>query len=286
MPKKKSDRKHHGNLIAFQKQMRFLEDGGYDYRVEYSGHKRHIIYLDENLNEESRSTFFGKRAEDRFEGAHIVKEVKKEILEKIASGAKPPKFFPNRKVVVFNKSAIIDTIHQNDGKCVAMDINSCYWNTAHHLGFISDRLYNKYISDSKKWKKGMVASIGALNKKTATVEFREGKIETHYMNIEYGKLRPYYWAVINRVNDVMNDVIKACGDDFLMWLTDCVYVNENSADKARLAIGTYGYDLSEMNATMLKAAPKAIHFKNDKKHLPTYVNYAERLDVGSDFYGG
>jgi hypothetical protein len=284
MAKRNLKKKFVGNLNAFQRQMVNLESGKYNFRVEYNGNKRHIIYLDENDLEISRHTYFGKKAEERFEGAHIVREVKKELLERIDAGEKPPKFVANRKVVVFNKPQIISLIENNEGRCVALDINSCYWNTAHELGIVSDRLYNKYMDNPKKWKKGMVASIGALNKKTAVVEFRQGKLQTHYMDIEFGKLRPYYWAVINRVNELMNDVVQECGDDFLMWLTDCVYVREESAKKARQVIGSYNYSVSKMKATMLKVAPRAIHFKNDKKHLPTYINYSERQDVSSELY--
>ena len=273
-----------GNLMAFQNQMKTLQEGEYDYHVEYSGNKRRIIYLDGNLQPRSISTYFGKSAEERFQGAHIVKEVKRELLQRIDAGEKPPKFIPRTNVVSFNKPQIIDTIDNLDGKCIAMDINSCYWVTANLLGIVSDRLFEKYMENPKKWKKGLVSSIGALNKKTATCEFKEGKIQTHYMGIEFGQLRPYYWAVINRVHDVMNAVIAECGDDYLMWLTDCVYVKAKSEDTARQVMGSYGYDVSKMNALMISVNKSAIHFRNDKKDLPTYINYSERQDISSDFY--
>ena len=284
MLKRNLKKKFVGNLNAFQRQMAKLEEGKYNFRVENNGNKRYIIYLDSDDLEISRHIYFGKKAQERFEGAHIIKEVKKDLLQRIASGEKPPKFVPNRKVVVFNKPQIISSIENDKGECVALDINSCYWNTAHHLGIISDTIYQKYMENPKKWKKGMVASIGALNKQTAVVEYREGKLITHYVNIEFGKLRPYYWAIINRVNMLMNEIVQECGDDFLMWLTDCVYVKKESEHKARQIMGSYGYSVSQMNATLLKVAPRAIHFRNDNKHLPTYVNYSERQDVGSQHY--
>jgi hypothetical protein len=82
----------------------------------------------------------------------------------------------------------------------------------------------------------------------------------------------------------MNKVSDECGDDFLMWLTDCVYVKKESEQKARRIIELWGYELKQMNAKFISVTPNTIRFKNDKKHLPTYINYSELQDIGSNLY--
>lgn len=281
MAKKNS---HKGNLDAYNRQVKRLEQGGYDFFVEYNGQMRTIVYLDERGAEESRSVYYGSRVGDRFEGAHIVLEVKRALIKRVESGEKPPLFKSDSSVVCFNKFGILKCIEQQEGQCIAFDINSCYWVTAHAIGVISDDLFNKYMNDREKWKKGMVASIGALNKKTATLEYRNGRVFTHFMSRQYGMTRPYYWAIINRVTYLMNEITEKLGDSFLMWLTDCVYVQSSKADEAFEIINSWGYDMKPMDARTLQITENAVHFKNDKKLLPTYVNYSNTQDIGSAGY--
>jgi hypothetical protein len=281
MAKKKEYR---GNLDAYNLQIKRLEKGGYDFFVEYNGQMRTIIYLDEKGIEQSRSVYYGRRVGDKFEGAHIVLEVKRPLLKRIISGEKPPFFKSESSVISFNRKAIHNCIEQNEGNCLAFDINSCYWVTAKLVGVITEDLFCKYMKERAKWKKGMVASIGALNKKTATLEYRNGKVKTHFMNSEHGMTRPYYWAIINRVSYLMNEVASKLGDSFYMWLTDCMYIREEKAEEAIEIITSWGYEVKSMEATLLKITENTVHFKNEKKSLPTYVNYSKRQDVGSEFF--
>tara|TARA_R110000751_G_scaffold242231_1_gene342647 strand:- start:6748 stop:7608 length:861 start_codon:yes stop_codon:yes gene_type:complete len=277
--------RYSGDLIQFKNLIKRLEEDEYNFRVEYSGRTRRVIHLDDNKNEVCRDNFFGIRGQSRFKGAHIVKEVKRELLKRIDLGEKRPQFMSDTSVVSFNKAQIKDVIDTNEGKCIAIDIKSCYWVTAYQLGVISKPLFDKYMSERQIWKQGMVASIGALNKKTATLEYSNGEISTHYMGIEFGKLRPYYWQIINRVNAVMNHLIDDLGDEFLMWLTDCVYVKEDSANVAIGILDFWNYDFTKMNAKMIKSpSPSQVWFKNDKKHLPTYINHSYLQDISNPLY--
>lgn len=279
------NKRHKGDLNAFHRQLKRLEEGGYSFRVEYNGSTRHIVYLDEKTNEEySRHTYIGNRAGKRFVGAHIVKEVKTQLLARINNGERPPKFKTNTKVVSYSTRSIKECIKENKGNCVALDIKSCYWETAQQLGIISYELYDKYIDESSKWKQGMVSSIGALNKQTATLVYSDGKIATQYMDITFGKTRPYYWAVINRVQDLMLELIEELDDDYLMWLTDCVYVKKTAENKARDIIHANGYETKKMNAKMVKVENRAIWFQNDQKSKPTYISYSQSQDVNFPQY--
>lgn len=275
---------YRGNLDAYNRQIKRLEEGGYDFFVEYNGQMRTIVYMSEKGVEESRSVYYGSRVGDRFEGAHIVLEVKRALLKRIMNGEKPPRFKEKSSVVSFNKIGILKCIEQKEGKCIAFDINSCYWVTALLLGVISEELFEKYIKDRTKWKKGMVASIGALNKKTAKLDYRNGKVHTHVPNPEHGKLRPYYWAIINRVTYLMDEIASKLGNSFYMWLTDCVYLELEKADEAIEIIASWGYEVKYLDATLLDVTQNAIHFKNEKKSLPTYVNYNKSQDIGSPSY--
>jgi hypothetical protein len=79
----------------------------------------------------------------------------------------------------------------------------------------------------------------------------------------------------------MQDVISQLGDSFLMWLTDCVYVTHEDYEKAIEVISLWGYEVKQYNAKILSVTANKIEFKNDKKSLPTYVNYSFLHDVGS-----
>ena len=122
--------------------------------------------------------------------------------------------------------------------CYEIDLNSAYWNTAHQLGLLSDALYQKGKTVSKI---SRLAAIGSLAKKVKVYEF-DGK-EQKLKKIIRSEETEFLWDTIcYTVGEVMKEVSKACGDDFVFFWTDALFIKPNSVNLAKQVFKAAGYD--------------------------------------------
>lgn len=102
---------------------------------------------------------------------------------------------------------------------VYVDINGAYWQTAHNLGIISDKLYLKGLDVGKIVR---LAALGSLAKKKDIWKFdglRFKKLDTVKNPNEN-----LWFAICKRVSDVMGEVVNAIGDDFVFYWVDGIYI--------------------------------------------------------------
>lgn len=154
-------------------------------------------------------------------GFHLSKVFFKDVNKWIANNGETMTFYGNNySEQMFN----VDAIEKNLGKClVLIDINDCYWRTAHLLGYIS---YETYIIGKRKkdWKIGRNACIGSLCKSKVISPYENGKIvksarRVERMSLQHQSVRNH---IITHVYKMFDYLFSQMGDSFFMYLTDCL----------------------------------------------------------------
>lgn len=142
----------------------------------------------------------------------------------------------------------LDSIEKNIGKVlVSIDINDCYWQTAYNKGWITEKTYLSGLK-KKDWKVGRNASIGSLCKVEMITTYKNGVIARD----SQGKIRrkitrkeaAYQYVrhnIIGFVCDMFIELANILGDDFFMYLTDCVFTTMERKKEVEEFFKKYGY---------------------------------------------
>jgi len=224
-----------GTIEKFKEQFPTIIEGSRDFTLVASGMSRKVI-----LNNGSVLRYFGTSKQDcKIDGAFIVMMVQREIDAYIEKNG-IPEFQEVHDVQNFN----LKKIKQVVGKkfpLMGIDINACYWNVAHKLGYISDELYERGIS--KVSKMGLLIAIGCLAKRPVHKVFKDGKcISTHFDDVTYLRYAPFYWNIIRYTYDLMIESFKVIGDDWwYMFLTDCIFVDLEKMKVAQKFLSDLGF---------------------------------------------
>lgn len=172
-------------------------------------------------------------------GSHLNRMVLIEVKKRIEDGLYTPPTYKEDELVNVNFVALANLQKKFSDKCLAVDINSCYWTTAYNIGVISEQLY-RYGIDENIEKTTRNSSIGSLGAYTRHVEVKKGEIIS-----DISKRRDTHPArtdVIKSVWDVALEVYRELGDDCLMFLTDCFFITESGYNKLSEILTKYGYD--------------------------------------------
>jgi hypothetical protein len=123
----------------------------------------------------------------------------------------------------------------------AIDINSCYWNVAFKLGFISAKTHEHGISNSN-WKLARNISIGALAKSLILEEYTNGVlvgVKRKEKDLQIRQINAWIkWSVY----DMIAELIKILDNKFYMVFTDCIYVDIENEQIAKDFFTSYGLD--------------------------------------------
>jgi len=217
-----------------------------------SGMSRRII-LPTGVN----MKFFGsEKANSRISGAFMVQMVQREVDAYIEKNG-VPSYNVVSDVQLFNLPKIKKVIEGKKKPIVGIDINACYWNTAHKLGYISDALFERGIDTCKK--EGLLIAIGCLNKKPVLKQYRDGKLVGYtFDDAVHSRYAPFYWNVIEHTHKIMMESYERFKEHWYMYLTDCLFVDSIAAKDAQKFISDKGY----------KCKSHAIEFMNfDGKRL-------------------
>lgn len=177
---------------------------------------------------------------NRIPGLHICKMVKDDLKKRIENGEYCPPVYPkgfHPNTVYFNHDNILKNLKK---KVVAVDISGCYFDTALIVGIIGNRTYGLAHKEEKKWKKARNISIGSLGKKKLMEQYSKGALIESKAIID-----PLYNArlhVLDHVDKIAKAVINECFSGWMMFLTDCFYVTEDTAEKLKDSLRTHFYN--------------------------------------------
>ena len=224
-----------GTIEKFKEQFPTILEKSKDFTIVASGMSRKVI-----LGNGSILRYFGTSKQDcKIDGAFIVTMVQREIDKYIELNG-VPEFEAVHDVQNFNLKKIAEIV----GKKVpimGIDINACYWNVAHKLGYISEELYQRGVTSVTKM--GLLIAIGCLAKRPVHRVYKDGKlVSNHFDDVTYLRYAPFYWNIIRFTYELMMESYKALGDDsWYMFLTDCIFVDLEKMKVAQKFLSDYGF---------------------------------------------
>ena len=219
-----------GNIDAFNRHLKLFKQNGETFRVEKSGLIRKIITPTKTLR------FFCKDKSSFIKGSWNTNRVRK-CIDRYIDKFGVPKKYDKPHIQVFNNESIQKVLNTPIG-CI--DVNACYWTTAMLLGYIDEQTNRIGISEGNK--RGLLVSIGFLNKKPLIVEYEGGKETSSYLNESiYQKYSPFYWKIIGHTRDLYCALYDAIGDDMYMWVTDCVFFKLEHKPLVEQILTEWGY---------------------------------------------
>ena len=208
-----------GDLEKYRTALEYARKSKQSFQIVSTGLSRKII-----MPNGYKLNYFGRKgAQNLVEGAFLVMMVRREIDAYIEKNGTPPQVEPTQ-VQTFNFTAIRKVLSGKRKPIVGVDINACYWFVAHKLGYISDTLFERGLNTKKK--KGLLIAIGCLNKLPMIKTYQDGVcIDTSFDTAQHQMYSPFYWNIIYHTHQLMIDSFKVFGDDWYMFLTDCLFVS-------------------------------------------------------------
>jgi hypothetical protein len=261
-----------GTINSYRQTVSKYAKNGESFQTISSGMTRRIV-----LPNGAKMRFFGTEARGQIvDGAFLVQMVQREIDDYIAK-----KGTPQHRVVhdvqMFNLPMIKHRLANRPQPVIGIDINACYWNTAHQLGYISDELHARGLSTAKK--KGLLISIGCLNKKPVIKTYRDGKlVSTRFDEEFYSRYSPFYWNIITATQDIMMKSYEQFNQQWYMFLTDCLFVDPKVMKDAQKFLTDMGYSSKIHQIEFKKYDGYKLHW-HDYKEDKGKVMYVGNRDM-------
>jgi len=137
---------------------------------------------------------------------------------------------------------------------VEIDVNSCYWEVAKQLGYLTEELYLEGKDETKVRKKLRLVSLGALAKKVIVFEYdRDGELIDISEDICDEEI---FWDNITyRFSLTMEAIKKAFYRDVLGYWVDAFFVKKDAAPLVQLAFMQEGYETKIENWDLIQVLP-------------------------------
>ena len=253
----------------------FLAERGNEYDITVSGTTEKMHYNGRLYIPFDREAMLGN-------GYHLCNLVKRDVehwLDKNGTGM-VRRERESYKEQLFN----IDAIQKNVGNLgISIDINDCYWQTAFNKEYITQKTYDKG-RENPKWKVGRNASIGSLakaemvttyiGKEIARDSFGKLKRRIVYRHENFQYIRH---DIIGFVYDMFVELSKLLGNDYYMFLTDCIFTSIEKKAMVEEFFKSYGYTCKSkiFEFTHIDINEKVIQWINVKKpDTPKYYRYS------------
>jgi len=117
----------------------------------------------------------------------------------------------------------------NSCEMIQIDINRCYFNVSHILGFITDAHYEKY--NEKKFKFSTNVAVGCTQREKVSTTYKNGKV---YMERKQNPMRRIRANILDYVATLYKEVSEQY--DIAYFHTDCFYIKKQNpeTDKANI----------------------------------------------------
>ena len=173
---------------------------------------------------------------------NFIKQVKERIIKTEFYKEIPNKFKTKKsrgkiKYYSYNKNRKAGDVI-NGG--YEVDLTGAYWNKLNYMGGLSEDLYAKGNIVSKE---SRLAAVGTLAKTTRVFQF-DGKKQKELPPIKSVLTEHIWHTIAYEVGLIMTDVAKACGDDFIFFWVDAMFVTDRSVEKVKKIFAKYGYKFS------------------------------------------
>jgi hypothetical protein len=225
-----------GYVEDFENNLKKINSRKESFTTITSGKSRKIIY-----DNGKKMNFFGRKGKTNFiDGCWLTNVVVKEIDKYIEQNGIPENL-GKVDVQQFNFKTINKVIGSKK-PILGIDIDRCYWTTAYKLGYISETLYKRAFTATKK--QGLLISIGVLNKMPMIRRYENGKcVKIDYDVGYHNRYSPFYWQIIHHTYNLLMESYQLFKKDWYMFLTDCVFVNPAKAKEVKEFFESWGYNV-------------------------------------------
>lgn len=257
-----------GSVDNFEKYLSVYEKTKSSFTVVSYGSTKKIIY--------GKNTFLftGIKGEKKPQGMHLIGMVKRDINNLISSSYNEEKdeyeIWDNIPKIPNKKPHLTQINYKNcqwygtGTQMLAIDINHCYWRTAFMLGYIKEETYLKGI-EKDEYKKGRLIAIGTLGKMLTVKKYENGvKIKEYIDDRDYLKYGRFFWHIISKIYELIQELKIVLGEDFLMFLTDCIFIDQNKKDIAIEIMNKHGYSTKDYLAVFTNTDNNTLNWITEK----------------------
>lgn len=231
--------------------------------------KNNVPFLYEMQNEtltikSSAGSYTTKTREYSIDEINFIKEVKGYIIKNELYSKLRHMYNPDKKVLYF-------AYHQNlkprdvIDNCVNIDIESAYWNAAYNFGLLSNDIYTRGFQHRKQVR---LSAIGSLAKKKRVYEY-DG-IKQRLVNIQKNENTFFIWDLIcDYIGTVMTDLKYRCGDDFIFFWVDGIYVKKKAQKKVEAILNKRKFKYKSENLKSIEITERNtyVHLLTPKKRM-------------------
>ena len=111
--------------------------------------------------------------------------------------------------------------------CVSFDINMAYYKCAYNMGYITQEFFEKCLLLPKPIR---LRLIGSMATKKRRCDYKDGKIIGEPLIDENIELRNVWFSIVRQVGLCMEYLSRKCGDNFIMYWVDGIYLKGKEED--------------------------------------------------------
>lgn len=228
----------------------------------YIKHKKPFTYIIQNQTitvDCKYGSYTTRNTDYTIDDINFIKEVKQTIVK---NGLHHQYIGERTKKVMYFKYSSQIRPGDDFRDCINIDLSAAYWETAYMLGLLSKDTYKRGFKVSKQVR---LAAIGSLAKKKRVYEF-DGR-KQRLLDITRSETE-FLWDVIcDRVGDLLCRVADKCGDDFIFFWVDGIYVKKRSAKKVERLFNNagYGFKSNPIKAVSVTKRNIFVHLINPEK---------------------
>jgi hypothetical protein len=169
-----------------------------------------------------------------------------------------------------------------------VDIDQAYWETAYQLGVIPEKLYVKGCKGNIS-KKCRLTALGSLARKKYKFIYEGDKLVDKLVDRE-PLLENLWFTICKRVSDVMNDVIKELGKEFIFYWVDGIYFKNTPKNVSRTmnVFLNWGYNTKFKKINQIQFHEKGFtvnDYGTIKREFtyPSYNKKGKKVDYAENF---
>lgn len=224
--------------------------------------RKKIPYIFEIQNEtitiKSQSgSFVSRSSEYEIDELNFIKSVKQYVIKNDLQEKFRRKYTAegaDKKVKYFHYSSRIKPGDRFDN-VINIDLSSAYWETANQFGLLSPELYKAGLKVRKQVR---LAAIGSLAKKVRVYKFDGRKLVA--LDKKISDKTHFLWpAICDHVGKLLVKTAKLCGDGFIFFWVDGIYVKKGYEQKVYKAFKAAGYKYSVNDLKAISVTEKYIY---------------------------
>lgn len=183
-------------------------------------------------------------------GLHIVAMTYNSVRERMESGLYVPKNTDIERFDApnsfYNEDILLEM--SSGSEIIAVDINSCYFNTLFQLGAISEKVYKAAFRKKSEYKDARNIAVGSLGRVGYITEY-DG--EKEMKGIERRNTAVVRLDVIDTVYNRCLEIARALESDFLFFLTDCFFIRPSGLEKLKTLLDSHLYTYKTENIRLV-----------------------------------